>query len=78
MVVAMVRSCVETVLSFCADKFSFLSRKQEAAVGYVAISAAANINARPSKTWGVATTPQLRVIDRNTRVRSRPRLENFM
>lgn len=74
----MVRSCVDTVLSFCADMVSTFSRKQNFSGGYAAISAPANINARPSKFGIVAATPRLHVIDRNTRVRSRPRLDNFI
>ena len=75
----MVRSCIGTVLSFCADKFSAPSHKQAAAIEKVAaILAPANINARPSKILTIAAGPQLRLVRQNARVRSRPCLDNFM
>ena len=74
----MVRLCFGSILSFIANALRVPVReKKDASVVLAAISAPANINARPLKNWSVATAPKLHIINNSARVRSRPCIESY-
>ena len=73
------RWCVDFIKSFCVNALRVsLAQQKDPSLAYAEISAPANVNARPTKTWSVAATPTLRVVNGQARVRSRPCLDSFM